>query len=326
MPKQENTTRRKFTLDKRYLVFGVFTIISLILWLMIKLSSEYPANLQYDLKINNSLTGGTYIDTLNNAIYIQVKASGFYIMSKQISKNQSIILDLKDKRITPAKNSPNLIKLPTINIKDKIAEVLGRDVEVISIEPDTLFLRYSVPVKKRVPVIPNLKIGFQSEYTQTAHITVLPDSIFIIGQQSALDTIHAVYTAHSEYINVNSNIEANLPLVNIDNVVFAHNKAKITIPVERCTELTLKLPIDILNAPDPSSILLMPPQVEIKYVIALKDYSPIIENNFQAAVDYQQTDSLIFDRKLKINLVKKPEQVISVQLSPEFVDFIKFKK
>jgi hypothetical protein len=37
-------------------------------------------------------------------------------------------------------------------------------------------------------------------------------------------------------------------------------------------------------------------------------------------------DSLALGRKLKVQLAKKPQQVISAEISPEFVDFIQYKQ
>ncbi|MDR1056748.1 MAG: hypothetical protein LBL90_13250 [Prevotellaceae bacterium] len=293
---------------------------------MIKLTAEYSANLQFNLKINNSLTGGTYVDDQNNEIIIQAKARGFYIMRRQLRTRHILSIDLKDKKFTPGKNPANMVKLPTVNMKDKILDILGRDIEVITIEPDTLYLNYSVPSSKRVPVVKNFTLSFQREYMQTAPAVFEPDSITITGQQEILDTINVVYTVYQNFLHLNDKLETTLSLKEIENVAFSHRKVKINIPVERCTESNIKLPIVVLNVPLFSSILLLPSQVEVKYIVALKDYPHINIDDFYATVDYLHTDSSASIHKLRVILTSKPHQVISVKLSPEFVDFIQHRE
>ena len=326
MPEQANISQSKFALDKRYLIFCFFVIISLALWLMNKLSAEYSANIQFSLKITNSLTGGTYTNNQNQTISIQAKARGFYIVGKQLSKKQTLNIDLKDARLVSGKKSENLIKISTASIKDKISEALGRDVELVAIEPDTLYLNYSIPIHKKVPVVQNFTLAYQNEYMQTAPITFEPDSVTITGQSEILDTINAIKTEYANFLNLNSKLETSLSLANIENVIISQNKVRIFIPIERCTESSIKLPITILNAPESSSILLLPPNVEVRYVVPLKGYSNINKDDFQAIVDYIQTDSQISTRKLRVKLISKPQQVISTQLLPEFVDFIEHKE
>lgn len=326
MIERENTPRRKFTLNRRYFILCFFVLISLILWVTTKLTSEYSANLQFTPQIINSLTGGTYTDEHNNnTLYIQTKAKGYYIMRQQLTKNHTLSIDLKDKKIIPGKSS-NLIKLPTAGIKDKVLDALGRDITIISIEPDTLYLRYSRPSTKRVPVKPNFKLLFEKEYQQIAPIVFEPDSITIMGQHEVLDTINAVYTINETYADLKETLETSLSIKSINKVVFSQRKVKFKVPIERCTESSIKLPISVLNPPHSYSILLLPPQVEVKYIVPLSDYTTIKKDDFEAVVDYFEVDSLSTTRKLRVKLLRTPQKITSVKLSPEFVDFIQHKE
>lgn len=293
---------------------------------MIKLSAEYTTNMDFTPQINNSATGGTYNNERANTLYIQIRASGFYLMRQRLIKNHTLAIDLKDKTQIPEAGQNELIKLPTSSIRDKISDILGQNIGIISIEPDTLYLRYSKPNRKKVPVVQNFTLSFEKEYRQTAAIQFEPDSIIITGPSEMLDTINEIPTVNNSYLNLNNRLETNLSLKEINNVVYSQNKVKLTIPIERCTESIVKMPISILNSPDDYSILLLPPQVEVKYVVPLKDYPSVNVDGFHIAVDYQQADSLLVNSKLRVKVYEKPEQVISVQISPEFVDYIQHKK
>jgi hypothetical protein len=60
--------------------------------------------------------------------------------------------------------------------------------------------------------------------------------------------------------------------------------------------------------------------MEVKYLVAFNDYEKINTSNFRLVVDYEKIDKR--NKKVKLNLIKSPDNVRVVRLSSERVEYI----
>ena len=286
---------------------------------MNKLTQDYTAVLRFTAELKHSGAAAVYSALDDNSLFVQIKASGFFIIRERLSKNTQIIFDVKDLKL--AENSKSELRLPTVLLKDKLAEHLDGNVLVSPIEPDTLRFKVSRNVNKKVPVIAAPEMTFEGEYRQSADIEFVPDSVTLSGSADELAQIIAVKAIIGKLEHLTRSVEDVAELAVPDNVAVKPKKVKYKIPVDRCTEGEISAPVNLLNAPEKSSITLLPASVTVHYTVPMKHYSKIAPGTFTVTADFDEVQQSL-SRKISLTLQRKPDEVFNVRLTPGFVELI----
>jgi hypothetical protein len=153
-----------------------------------------------------------------------------------------------------------------------------------------------------------------------------PDSITISGPPSMIDSIRFIRTPTKKITNINYYTVLKEPLikpVNSKKLILSADSVEIIIPVEKFTEETIKVPLDV-NGISRNKIRLFPEHGSITYHVALKDFEKINNSMFKAEVDIDK--NFRNKQKLKVNITQSPSNVKITQIEPENVEFLILKK
>jgi YbbR domain-containing protein len=298
-------------------MFLAFLALTIVFWLMNKLAQDYDTVLKIVPKLKTSLSG-IYSDAADNTLYVQVRASGFFILGKKFSESSSFTIDLKD---SPEENHKTGLRIATVNLKDKIRDDFDKSVQILSIEPDTVYFNVSEHVSKKVPVRGDFSLSFKNEFRQCAPIQFFPDSVTVTGSQEHVANVKSIALSPKKYENVDKTVE-DISNININrNIYVNHTKIRYRIPVERCTEGRVSVTVRTASVPKGSKLVLLPSVVNIKYLVPLKDYGSVSVNDFFVEVDFNDTQSSL-NRHIKVNLVQCPPSVFDLKIEPAFVEFL----
>jgi hypothetical protein len=104
-------------------------------------------------------------------------------------------------------------------------------------------------------------------------------------------------------------------------VKFSTDKVNIKGDVEKFTEATLTLLVEIQNLPEGYTISLIPEEVEVLFNIGLSDYNKINQNDFKIVCDYSRTakDGLTY---LIPEVSSKPDMVSEIKIVPNQIEFL----
>jgi YbbR domain-containing protein len=284
-------------------------------WLMSKLAQDYDTELKISPRVKGSLSG-IYSPAADNTLYVQVRASGFFILGKKFSENNSFTIDIKD-----SPEGKKKLKIATANLKDKIRDNFDKSVQILSIDPDTIYFDVSEYVTKKVPVAGNFNLSFKNEFRQSAPIQFFPDSVTVAGSSEYVAKVKSIALSPKKYENVDETVEDISNIVAAQNIYVNPSKIRYKIPVERCTEGSVSVTVRTVNAPKGSKLILLPATVNIKYIVPLKDYSSVSINDFFAEVDFEDTKTSL-NRYVKVKVVRHPPSVFDVRVEPPFVEFL----
>jgi len=95
----------------------------------------------------------------------------------------------------------------------------------------------------------------------------------------------------------------------------------LTIPVEKYTEISIKVPVDVENLPDSVKLMFIPRSIDVKCNVVLSKYFTLKPLMFKAVVDYNLISNSI-NKKLKVKLATVPEFVSLTDFSPKYVEYI----
>ena len=297
----------------------VFLGISFLFWMLIKLSKEYTDVVKFKVEYTNFPKGKMLQEDPQKHIDVTIKTYGFNLIKYHIYK-RDVSVDLHS-----VKRKKGLIYYQLANeLLPQIQQQVNSDVEVIAVQPDSLYYHLGISKTKKVLVIPDISIQYQSGYNLLGNLVVEPNYISISGPEVLIDSIVSIKTETTTLNNVNSSIELKLPIVALEKtskVEYSIKEVTITGTVEKFTEATLKLPFVIKNLPKNYNITTFPDEVEVVFKIGLSDYNKINQNDFTITCDYNRTikDSLAY---LIPEISSKPAIVSEIKIVPNQIEYL----
>jgi len=320
LPEKLKIFREKY--QQKIILFLFFVVIAIIFWLIRSLNLEYEADILYPVKYGDFPENKVLVNKLPERLKLRVKAEGFTILKH---KYTYILSPLK---FNVSSYSLNTIDSDSAYILTKTAtQTLSNELEdiiILSISPDTLFFHFTDMITRKVEIKYNI-VGypgiFAKQYMLNGNIYSVPDSIIISGPSNIIDTLNYVCTEPITLYNLSDSVQKSYQLEKIDHVTLSRKKVKLTVPVDKFTELSYLVAIQNINLPDSLVLKTFPNSVRITYRIALSYYNKVRPEMFQPYVDFSEVDSSM-NSKLKVFLNDIPSFVHSVALYPSSVEFL----
>lgn len=312
---------KRVKLNPNSFTFFFFLLVSAIFWFFNALNKDYVATIKVPVKFmnfpENKLVAGKFIDHVN----VKVAANGYSFLKYKSASFDDAIINIQLHSIYKiSETDGKRFYLLTSTIKNEIANLLDGNTEIKSISPDSIIFDLDEVIKKKVPVIRNFLINYRKQFMLIDKINIIPDSIFIRGVYSVLDTINFVYTATNVFDDVNDSLEFDIELEKIAGVNFSKNMVKCSIPVEEFAELSFVLPIDVVNQPEDFNLKLFPSEAKVICNVGFSQYRQVFQQQFRFTVDYNDIQNNL--ERIRLSLDKFPENVSSVRYYPISVEYL----
>lgn len=315
-------SKNNFLTDRRVMVFLFFVVLSTIFWFLNQLEEEYVTDISLPVRYTNFPNDKILVNDLPAQFDLKVRSHGYKLLEYKIS-NQFLPFPINVNSLTLRMHSKSsnarffsLTKLLAQNIESQVSSEL----EIVSIAPDTLFFEFADRIFKKVPVVSNLKITPATQYMQQGKISFTPDSITISGAEPIVDTIDRVLTRNEQLPNLNKNYSDEVKLEKVSNVEFSDDEVEVEINIEKFTEGSQKIPLNIINVPDSLIIRAFPNEITVTYFVALSDYEKVLPQLFEVVVDYNQTANQ--SNKLNVEIKNAPDYIQSLRYNPKSVEYI----
>ncbi len=310
--------------SKKLNVFGFFVLLSFLFLVVAKLSKTYTESIPFFVSYKNVPEQHSILSSRDSIVQVRVKAYGFNLLAHNFYKHTLEVDFDKDKTI---KKYGKKYYWNTKKGLNKIESQLSSNMEVISIQPDSLIFPYEIMTVKKVPVKLESDITYASGYDIRDSLKLEPDSVKVIGPKNVIDKITRIKTQEIKLKDVNNSIEEEVGLVvdkSLKNIKLNRNSVKILGIAEKFTEGTLEVPVTIINLPANIKINYFPKTILVSYYVSLENYKNVKSLDFKIVCDYAQVKSL--DKSFFTpQLVAKPTEVKSAKLKQHKVEFIIIK-
>lgn len=306
-----------FFSSKKVNIFVLFLVLALLFSVLTKLSKDYTQTVAFSIESINIPEDKLIINDSSHVLDITLTTYGFKLIKYYLAK-PSIIVDFQNLE----KNSTHYFWTEKREFSNVVSQ-FDPNVKIISINPDTIAFRYDVNHVKKVPVILDSDINFSSGFDLISDYSIIPDSIKVIGPKVLTDSISEIVTKKLIMEDVNSNllvsVELNLP-ENMEDLKFSHNQVQISAEVERFTEGSINVPINIINIPDGIKLKYYPKEISVVYYTSLSNFKSISSSSFIVECDYKALN--FNDTYLIPKIVQKPDKVKNVRLNEKRIEFI----
>jgi len=304
--------------SRRINVFLLFFVLSFIILILSKLSKTHTNTVTFNIEKVNLPEDYVIIDDSSAKLNITVKGLGFKLLPYYL-RTPKIAIDFEN----------NIYRNDTMYVWRKengyafLKSQIGRQIEIIDINTDSLVFKYDKNLVMMVPIQVDVDVEFSPGFDVKESYKIAPDSIKVIGPNSLVSNIEFISTEKLSLKNVKSNIieVVNLKLPDsLTNVKFSVSKAELSAIVEKFTEGKLNVPVVVKNVPDSITLKYFPKKVSVSYYTSLSDFNLISVKDFVVECDYNNVN--IEQTFLIPEIVEKPKTVKSTRISQNRVEFI----
>nr|MBC8344258.1 YbbR-like domain-containing protein [Bacteroidota bacterium] len=298
--------------------FFISFIIAAVFWLLQSFSQTYQSNIRVPIQYAQIPEGLALNKPLPDILEIRFESSGWGIMKfKRFQRNQAFVLNLNK---FPEQKSVSTSNFIISNLPEEMASI-----KILMVSPEVLNLGFEKRREKEVPVVPDLKVSFNSQYGLAGLITIKPEKVLVSGPESEINKINEVKTEFRKYDELEDKVIDIIGLVDLGskNIKYDQEEFELTIPVEQLAEGTLTIPISMPQNLQ-NTISLIPEKVQLKFQAAVSLYNTVSQLDFDPFIKMEDFESTN-DDKLKVHCKVKQDFIYKVSVSPEYVDYILIK-
>ncbi|MFP4470763.1 MAG: YbbR-like domain-containing protein [Bacteroidales bacterium] len=308
-------------------VFFICLLFSALIWLLIKLTEEYTTTLVYPVTYHNIPEGKLLTGDVDSTVTIGIYDRGFTLLYlKYFTVRRALDIDLDDLRLKP-KNEGYIAAAGTARWARQLLQNFDVTDNFEYIYPDTIYFNFEERISKQVPVTAEVTVDFKKQYFAYDSLRIDPSQVTVSGSRSRIDGIHFIKTRKTKFTGLDDDISQMIELEKPEkapDVEIQPGEVKIMLDVEKFTEANIEVPIGKINKPAGLRVKLFPENVNILYLIALKDFNKVSQDMFSVAVDLSDVTK-DEDKKLKVQLQSQPKFVRINRIEPPEVEFLLLK-
>ena len=283
-----------------------------------KLSEQYTNTAIFEIEFKNTIDEEVVLNTNNKKLKLVLTGNGFKWFKYYVSKPK-IVIDVNNDITKTDSEYIWTLNQGYATIKNQ----LDKTFKIISVTPETINFKYDLNAVKTVPIKANVNLSFKSGYDVFDGVTVQPDSVKVIGPASLLSKLEALETESLvlEDLNLSVKKELFLKLDSLDKqLIIPFKSVSVEAKIEKFTDGTLSVPIQLINVPKGVTIKPFPKQVLITYYTSLEKFNAISATDFNVVCDYNtlKNNNLYLIPKV----VKQPTAAKSIRLHQQKIEFI----
>lgn len=300
-------------------VFSIFVLLSLVFWFISNLAETYQGTATFKIRFKNVPEILFFQKEVTPLVTARIEASGFQFLRYNFFKKDIVIdiADLKTNTVTYALEAPA--------VQAQFEEQLPQTVKVKYVNGNKAI---PVPVYKavvkKVPVQLQSTIQLAPNHIIDGAISIVPDSVLVIGPKQEIDSIDVIHTKPLDLGNVSESIATTLELVKsatLVNTKYSLAAVDVALSVTKFSEQLIEVPVQVVNIPSGTYIKTFPSSVSVLCrgsVEALKKLRP---DDFTLVADYREVEEQ-GSFLLGLELRQKPAFLIDALLLEQNVEFI----
>lgn len=296
--------------------FSFFLGFAAVVWVLVQFSKTYTQLIEVPINYINAPLDKSISDEKPNHVDLQLQDNGFNIYYYKIF-NPGLTVDLSKARET-GKNLVYRLE----NHLTEIEEQLKIDFERSRIIQEELVIPFQFKKEKMVKVLPNIEVNYAVGYSADEPVRLEPDSVKVSGPEKIIDSIITVPTKSIRLNKVNQDLEGNIEIdtSNLGMLSFYDNSVKYYQEVDKFTEGTAEIQVDVINIPEGLNLAYFPKSVIVYYQVNLQEFDNVSSSDFRVVCDYNSISE--GDDYMVAQIVEKPGFVNNLRLNERRIQFV----
>ena len=312
-------------INKEFLIFLFFLVLSGIFWLLMTLNETYERELTFGVQLTNVPKNVVITAEPAATVKVTVRDKGYtiggYLYGGLL---KPIVMDFSS-----CNNGKGGGSLSSAEVQRRIYQQLYKSSKIVSIKPDKLEFQYNLGHHKRVPVkLLGRIVPAQGYYLTKA--TFEPDSVSVYASKELLDSISVAYISPQQVVNFRDTVQREAPLRKIAGVKLIPASVRMTLIPDVLAEEQVEVPIEAINMPENMVLRTFPSKLTVRFVIGARQLRNMPKNaetkqllplGFRVVADYHDIVNGQSD-KCKVVLQATPSGVRNARLDVTEVDYL----
>lgn len=299
---------------KNILTFGVFLVISSVLWVVLSLNEEDQMDIRMPITFDRMPDSVTIVTTPPEFVNVSLRARRTDLLKSTFGRNPSLHIDWR------SYHTRGSIALSSAEMKTLARNVVG-GATVLAVTPDSLNLLYTTSKGRRLPVVLDYKVTPGPQVSLVGKPAVSPDSALVYSVGSAANGLTAVATEPIRISGLNETTTMRVRLMSPARTRAVPDSVDVTFKVEPLIAKTRLVVIEPINVPSGVKLITFPAQVNVSYMLPASIYKHSTPQ-FRVVADYRQIDLSAPTHNMRLRLVDVDDKLQNVYLSSDSAEYI----
>ena len=305
------------SLNKEFLIFLFFLLLSGAFWLMMALNETYEEELKVPVRLVGMPRNAVMTDEPADTVKVTVRDKGFTLVTY---KYGHWFRPLTFKFATYANEDQGHGAIPAVDIIKQVQSQLYGSSKLLSVKPEKLDFYFTYGASKKVPIRFRGKISTSKSY-YLAHTEFSPMMVTAYANKKVLDELKYVEIEPFNYRNLQDTIHQNVRLQKIRGVKLVPSTVRLSVYPDVLTEESIEVPVSAVNMPAGMVLRTFPSRVTVRFTIGASQFRTIRPEQFNVVVDYQALAENPSD-KCTLQLRSVPSSVSKAKLELDKVDYL----
>ena len=305
------------SLNKEFLIFLFFLLLSGAFWLMMALNETYEEELKVPVRLVGMPRNAVMTDEPADTVKVTVRDKGFTLVTY---KYGHWFRPLTFKFATYANEDQGHGAIPAADIIKQVQSQLYGSSKLLSVKPEKLDFYFTYGASKKVPIRFRGKISTSKSY-YLAHTEFSPMMVTAYANKKVLDELKYVEIEPFNYRNLQDTIHQNVRLQKIRGVKLVPSTVRLSVYPDVLTEESIEVPVSAVNMPAGMVLRTFPSRVTVRFTIGASQFRMIRPDQFNVVVDYQALAENPSD-KCTLQLRSVPSSVSKAKLELDKVDYL----
>ena len=305
------------SLNKEFLIFVFFLLLSGAVWWMMALNETYEEELKVPVRLVGMPRNAVMTDEPADTVKVTVRDKGFTLVTY---KYGHWFRPLTFKFATYANEDQGHGAIPAADIIKQVQSQLYGSSKLLSVKPEKLDFYFTYGASKKVPIRFRGKISTSKSY-YLAHTEFSPMMVTAYANKKVLDELKYVEIEPFNYRNLQDTIRRNVRLQKIRGVKLVPSTVRLSVYPDVLTEESIEVPVSAVNMPAGMVLRTFPSRVTVRFTIGASQFRMIRPEQFNVVVDYQTLAENPSD-KCTLQLRSVPSSVSKAKLELDKVDYL----
>ncbi|AVR43869.1 hypothetical protein C7S20_00480 [Christiangramia fulva] len=296
--------------------FSFFLVFSAIVWVLVQFSKTYTQTIEIPLNYINPPLDKSISEDRPDHVDLQLQETGFSIYYYKIF-DPELTIDLSQAEV-----EDHQLVYYIENHLSHIEEELRIDFKKSHIIQDEIVIPFQKKKEKMLKVIPRIEVNYAVGYSADNPVQLKPDSVKVSGAERMIDTIDSVYTRKLTINKANQDISGKVKIdtSGLGMLSFYNNTVNYFQKIEKFTEGSVEIPIEVINVPSGMNLVYFPKTVIVYYQVNLRQYEEITSADFRVVCDYSEVNK--GEDYMIAKIVEKPSFITNVRLNERRIQFV----
>ena len=288
------------------------------IWLIYNLSQDYSGLVSVSVLAQSNIEGRSQSASAPVVVAATCRATGFRLLRLSVGESRPVRVYFEPSDLKPALSDE--YSIGASQVAKYAQSIFGDGVSMENLVSDDVRFRFPAENCKKVPVRAVQTASYKPQYMPLHDILLTPDSVFVYGEPSRLESVEVVVTRPLNLGEVKSSVHGTVRLEKMHGVRFSDETVAYQLDVVRYVEISSTVHVHARNVPAGQHFSVLPSTASVRWRCVFP-VSTDPSGSAEFYVDYAEfAESL--SGKCLVHCDNLPDGVIDWEIEPRVCECV----